>query len=77
MLLRVAEGRSKGCHALGIRGVAAGFCTGMPVRGSHRQISGGCAPLSPRHLFSSICVHPGLPAHGGIQREGSEGISTL
>lgn len=45
-----------GCHVSGIKGVSAGFCTGMPVRESHCQTADGHATPSPRHLFSSVCI---------------------
>lgn len=63
-------GPEQGIHAMDVRGATAGFHTGMPVGKSHRETPDRRAhPPSPTHLFFSSCVHPGLSAHGGIQRE--------
>lgn len=56
MLPTVAMDWAVGCRVSGIKGVSAGFCTGMPVRESHCQTADGHATPSPRHLFSSVCI---------------------
>lgn len=55
----MAMGQSKGCHAMGIRGVTAGFPTGMPVRRSHRQTPDKCSPLPffPLAVFILAFLH--------------------
>lgn len=56
-----------GFHVSGTRGVTAGSCTGMPVRGSHCQTSGGHAPSLPRNFSSSMCIVAFL--HMGVFRK--------